>query len=180
MSALDFHQIMVGLIERNDNEMIRKSSLVFVIQRTKNVLSVLVSMSALVFSIAPVVLAQAELGQVATNSSDDAVWEVPADARAVENPIASSPEAEEEGAKLYGRYCSRCHGDIGKGDGMAVAFILPAPKDITTIEIQERMTDGEIFYKITEGKTPMPGMGKRLSEDERWKIVHFVRTLKVD
>ena len=171
---------MVGLIERDDNEMIRKSSLVFVIQKTRKVLSGLALISVLILGIAPVALTHTEPGQVATDSSDESVWEVPEDARAVENPLASSPEVEEEGARLYGRYCRRCHGDVGKGDGMAVAFILPAPKDITTIEVQARMTDGEIFYKISEGKTPMPGMGNRLSEDERWKIVHFVRTLKID
>ncbi len=40
------------------------------------------------------------------------------------------------------------------------------------------MTDGEIFYKISNGKKPMPPMNRKLSETERWQVVHHVRTLQ--
>ncbi len=140
----------------------------------------LITTTTLVFAAPSTGPAQTEPGQQPPAGEADAVWEAPEEARAVENPIAVSPEAEEEGSGLYRRYCRRCHGDIGKGDGMATAFIQPPPKDITTAEAQDRMSDGEIFYKITEGKKPMPAMGERLSEDERWKIVLFVRTLRAE
>ena len=68
---------MVGLIERDDNEMIRKSSLVFVIQRSRKVLSGLALISSLILGIAPVALTHTEPGQVATDSSDESGWEVP-------------------------------------------------------------------------------------------------------
>ena len=42
------------------------------------------------------------------------------------------------------------------------------------------MTDGEIFYKITVGKRPMRGMERKLSEDQRWSLVIFVRSLQGD
>jgi mono/diheme cytochrome c family protein len=40
------------------------------------------------------------------------------------------------------------------------------------------MTDGEIFWKITKGITGiMPSMEKRLTEEERWQVVNYIRTL---
>ena len=83
-----------------------------------------------------------------------------------------------EGLRLYEKNCLTCHGAKGKGDGPAVPFIEPSPMDISTPEAQSRMTDGEIFWKITEGRNPMPSFKKKLSENERWKLVHYVRSLK--
>ena len=104
-------------------------------------------------------------------------WEVSEEARAVENPVAASDDVVEEGGALFEKNCVMCHGETGKGDGPMTARI-PAPPDLTVAETQERMTDGEIFYKITVGKPPMRGMEDRLSEDERWMLVHFIRSLQ--
>ena len=40
-----------------------------------------------------------------------------------------------------------------------------------------QQTDGAIFWKLTEGKTPMPAWGETLSEEQRWSVVNYVRTL---
>ena len=106
------------------------------------------------------------------------VWVVPDEARAVENPVTLTDEALAAGEKAYGARCASCHGDTGKGDGKATRFIKPAPADFSTVEARDRMSDGEIFYKITEGKKPMPGMARTLSDEERWQVVHYVRTLQ--
>ena len=105
-------------------------------------------------------------------------WDVPEDAKAVESPFAADDEVITEGATLYQRNCRMCHGESGKGDGPATARIKPAPPDITTAEAQDRMSDGEMFYKITVGKRPMREFESKLSEDERWNVVHFLRTLR--
>jgi mono/diheme cytochrome c family protein len=96
----------------------------------------------------------------------------------VKNPVAVSDEVLGRGAQLFKKNCLMCHGEKGKGDGPATTYIKPAPADITPVERQESWTDGEIFWKITTGKNPMPSYGKKLSEEERWMIVHFTRTLK--
>lgn len=105
-------------------------------------------------------------------------WEIPEEAREVPNPVPQSDEALAAGERLYGARCASCHGDLGKGDGKATRFIKPAPADISTAEARDRMTDGEMFYKITEGRKPMPGMSRTLSEEERWQVVHYLRTLQ--
>ena len=106
------------------------------------------------------------------------VWEVPDGARVLENPVPLTDEALAAGEEAYGARCASCHGDTGKGDGKATRFIKPPPADISTTEARDRMTDGEMFYKITEGKKPMPGMARTLSDEERWQVVHFLRTLQ--
>jgi mono/diheme cytochrome c family protein len=38
------------------------------------------------------------------------------------------------------------------------------------------LTDGEIFYQISEGRKPMPSFKKKLSEAQRWQLVLLVRS----
>ena len=112
------------------------------------------------------------------DQQDQDGWDVPEDEKTVENPLPADDDAIANGATLYQRNCLMCHGETGKGDGPAAARIKPSPPDITTSEAQDRMTDGEMFYKITVGKRPMREFESKLSEDERWKVVHFLRTLR--
>jgi len=113
-----------------------------------------------------------------TKPEASSVWEVPAEAKAVQNPIEGTPETLAAGADLFKKHCLMCHGEIGKGDGPATKFMKPSPPDMTVAGTKARMTDGEIFYKISTGKRPMPPMNKKLSETERWQVVHHVRTLQ--
>jgi mono/diheme cytochrome c family protein len=39
------------------------------------------------------------------------------------------------------------------------------------------VTDGEIFYQISEGRKPMPAFRRKLSEEQRWELVLYVRSL---
>lgn len=118
------------------------------------------------------------LGGLAMAQDEATPWEVPPEASAVKNPIANSAEAVAAGEALYGKHCKMCHGDTGKGDGAATQFIKPAPPDMTTAAVRDSHTDGDIFYKITTGKRPMPAMQRKMSEEERWQVVLFVRTLQ--
>ena len=52
----------------------------------------------------------------------------------------------------------------------------PAPSDITDARHMNTVTDGEIFYQISEGRKPMPSFKKRLTEDQRWGLVLLVRS----
>ncbi len=107
-------------------------------------------------------------------------WEVPEEAKAKPNPLPSTSEVLAEGSDLYKKNCEMCHGATGKGDGPATQFVKPAPHDISTAAVQSKMADGGIFWKLTVGKKPMPPFGKKLSDNERWALVHYVRGLKVD
>ncbi len=78
---------------------------------------------------------------------------------------------------MYADKCAHCHGDTGKGDGQDAGKYDPAPTDFTDSKRMNEATDGELFYKISEGKKPMPVFKNKLSEDQRWELVLFLRSL---
>jgi hypothetical protein len=110
-------------------------------------------------------------------------WVAPKGERERANPVAVSPEALAKGRLLYQKHCVSCHGERGKGDGPAAGFGAVSPQDLTAPTLQSRLSDGEIFWKITNGRTQddeivMPALlGKVPAEADRWKLVLFVRSL---
>lgn len=109
-----------------------------------------------------------------------ATWDVPEEAQLEENPLESTPETVESGGLIYEKRCRLCHGAEGKGDGPMAARIREKPSDLTPADVRDRMTDGEIFYKISVGKPPMPSMEGTLTEGEIWTLVNYVRSLQAN
>lgn len=103
-------------------------------------------------------------------------WSVPAAEAQKKNPVAANESSLAAGRKIYLKTCASCHGKTGDADGPAVIElnIHPAKLSDPTVATQ---SDGTLFWKITTGKKPMPGYGKRLSETDRWNLVNYVRTL---
>ncbi|HMC86926.1 MAG TPA: cytochrome c [Chitinophagaceae bacterium] len=77
---------------------------------------------------------------------------------------------------LYITNCGPCHGDKGRGDGPAAPGLNPKPADHTSAAVQSE-TDGAIFWKLSEGRSPMPAYKKIFSEEQRWELVNYIRTL---
>ena len=78
--------------------------------------------------------------------------------------------------KLVETNCQSCHGS-GKGDGPAAAALPPTkPADWTSARVASE-TDGEIFWKISNGRGAMPPW-KHLPENDRWDLVDYIRTLQ--
>ena len=102
----------------------------------------------------------------------DPAWQVPDEASARSNPLATKPEAVAGGQKLFRRHCAECHGENGQGLKKAADFQLP---------IVQRQADGALFWKITNGN-PDRGMPSfsRLPELQRWQLVLYLRQLKPD
>ena len=109
-------------------------------------------------------------------------WELPADADKTKNPVTSSEESIAKGKELYLERtkgnCVFCHGETGAGNEANFPRLRRKPADLTNKERMSAMTDGEVFWKITKGITGiMPAGEKRLTEEERWHVVNYVRTL---
>ena len=104
-------------------------------------------------------------------------WVAPKSADAIVNPLKDDQSSIAEGKKLYGQLCGVCHGDKGKGDGIAAAGLNPKPADHTSEKVQIQ-TDGAIFWKLNTGRPPMAGYEKQLTDHQRWALVNFIRTLK--
>jgi mono/diheme cytochrome c family protein len=108
-------------------------------------------------------------------------WIAPARAARKLNPLAQDLSAAARGKSSFATACVPCHGLTGKGDGPAGAFLMRAgvrvhPRDLTDPVLWEE-PDGALFWKISEGKAPMPSFHETFTEDQLWEIVAFVRTL---
>jgi mono/diheme cytochrome c family protein len=104
-------------------------------------------------------------------------WEAPATFNELKNPFKGDAEAVKEGKKLFVAMCAVCHGDTGKGNGAASVALMPHPANFLSIEI-ENESDGSIFWKLTEGNPPMASYKTLLTDDQRWKLVAFIRNLE--
>lgn len=109
-------------------------------------------------------------------------WPAPAEAATLSNPAKNRPEMVKLGKELYEQRCLDCHGREGKGNGYMSTQLKRegqpiAPTNLTSQMVQAN-TDGELFWKITNGKSPMPASRVRFSDEERWAIVAYLRTLK--
>lgn len=100
------------------------------------------------------------------------------DAQQLENPVVPSPESVARGKALYLRYCRTCHGFDGRGQTDMIEFLSYPPSDLTDDEWRHGRSDGEIFAVIRDGTMDdMEAFGDRLSEEQLWHVVNYVRTL---
>ncbi len=64
----------------------------------------------------------------------------------------------------------------GRGDGHDASLYDPKPTDFTNAQQMSGVTDGELYYKLTEGRRPMPSFKKRLTDEQRWRMILLMRT----
>jgi len=95
---------------------------------------------------------------------------------AKKNPVPPTPEGLAEVRKLYGYNCAMCHGKTGDGKGDLAADMKLELRDWRDAASLEKVTDGELFWVISNGKGKMPGEGDRTKERVRWNFVNLVRS----
>jgi mono/diheme cytochrome c family protein len=103
-------------------------------------------------------------------------WVAPARAAKKANPVASDDQSLAAGKGLYSTQCLSCHGATGVGNGPAAKALEKNPGDLSQAKMWEQ-TDGEVFWKITNGKKPMPSFETLTTEEQRWQIINYMRTL---
>ena len=103
-------------------------------------------------------------------------WIAPAAEARKKNPVAVSESSLAMGQKIYVKRCLACHGKTGNGDGPNAADLGIHPAKLSDPVIRQE-TDGELFWKITVGKKPMPNYGTRLSLTDRWNVINYLRSL---
>jgi mono/diheme cytochrome c family protein len=104
-------------------------------------------------------------------------WHVPAAARKLKNPVPPTQDAVDNGMFNYMNHCKNCHGENGDGNGPRAANLSVKPTNFTDANLMGEHTDGELFYQITHGRSPMPPFQGKLTDTERWELVDYIRSL---
>jgi mono/diheme cytochrome c family protein len=99
-------------------------------------------------------------------------WVVPEDKKGKLSTFQFDDNSRKAGEKLFNVNCMSCHGTPGKGNFLK---LVPPPGDPATDKIQHN-TDGEIFFKVTEGRGQMPSFKSVLTPAEIWNIISYLRS----
>lgn len=117
------------------------------------------------------------------NLLTDEGWALPDEYAQLTNPLDSSQANLSAGEKLYQSNCKSCHGELGKGDGIAGTSLNPPPPDFTGKDRQAKLTDSYYFWRISEGgnfepfNSAMPGWKAIFTEQELWQMIIYLRSL---
>ena len=103
-------------------------------------------------------------------------WVAPKEAIDIKNPLSGNTEILPYARVIYTTYCGPCHGSKGKGDGVAAAGLAKKPADHSSDYVQQQ-TDGALFWMISTGRNPMPTYKALLTDNQRWELVNYIRTL---
>jgi mono/diheme cytochrome c family protein len=103
-------------------------------------------------------------------------WVAPKEADNLKNPLVANSSMLAIARALYVTNCGPCHGEKGRGDGPAAPGLNPRPADHTSAAVQNE-TDGSLFWKLSEGRNPMPSYKKIFTDEQRWELVTYIRSL---
>lgn len=106
-------------------------------------------------------------------------WIAPVEAKALVNPIAKDTKSVATGNKIYQQLCWTCHGKTGVGDGPSARSLRVKPLGFQS-ELFQNQTDGEIFWKLSEGKGEMASYKNAYNETMRWSLINYLRTLNTE
>jgi len=103
-------------------------------------------------------------------------WVVPAKYKKMSNPEDASSENISIGKNLYSKHCKSCHGKEGYGDGPKAEEVEGDLGDFSSNKFKAQ-SDGALFYKSYIGRNDMPNYEKKMSEEDAWLVVHYLRSL---
>jgi mono/diheme cytochrome c family protein len=93
-------------------------------------------------------------------------------------PVAVTPALLRRGQERYGIYCTPCHGQTGRGDGMVVQRGYRRPPSFHIDRLRNEKT-GYFFDVITSGFGAMPDYAAQVPVADRWAIVAYLRALQL-
>ena len=99
-------------------------------------------------------------------------WTVPAEDHNVTCSKPFTKTTARDGKDLFNTKCKSCHGGAGENASLPLN---PEPGDVAADKFSKQ-TDGDLFYKLTNGKGGMPGFASQMSEEERWNVISYIRT----
>jgi hypothetical protein len=92
------------------------------------------------------------------------------------NPLMPTKKVLELGKQKFLTFCSPCHGNFAQGDSR-LRGQFPNPPMLQSVKVRN-WPDGNIYHVITEGQNIMPSYAAQIQRDDRWAIIHYIRTLQ--
>ncbi|MGR9101441.1 MAG: c-type cytochrome, partial [Gammaproteobacteria bacterium] len=102
-------------------------------------------------------------------------WEAPQEEALRTNPVESTAQSIKQGRKLYIKNCYACHGVHARGDGSMAKSLVPQPTNLR--KMSGKHADGELAWKIANGRGAMPGWKDVYSENQIWDMVNYIQSL---
>ncbi|HYF48417.1 MAG TPA: cytochrome c [Planctomycetota bacterium] len=94
------------------------------------------------------------------------------------NPLSATREILNTGRERYNMSCALCHGRDGYGEGIIVQRGFVKPPSFHEERLR-KAPDGHYFSVMTHGFGAMYPQVERLSVQDRWAVVHYVRALQL-
>lgn len=106
-----------------------------------------------------------------------------ATAEILDNPFPITADGLERGKELYEIFCGICHGTKGDGNGYLVSeensnAVYPAQPAILLNDEFSAASNGRYYHAIMYGKNVMGGYADKMSYEERWQVIHWIRALQ--
>jgi mono/diheme cytochrome c family protein len=109
-------------------------------------------------------------------------------AEIIDNPFPITADGLERGKELYDIMCGICHGEKGGGNGYLVREPDPANGDAGGVypvipanfllDEHVNSSNGRYYHAIMYGKNVMGAYKDKLSFEERWQVIHYIRSLQ--
>ena len=93
-------------------------------------------------------------------------------------PFPVTRQDVERGRERFNIYCSPCHGRVGDGQGMIVQRGFSAPPSYHIDRLRKARV-GHFFDVITNGYGKMYSYASRVTPEDRWRIVAYIRALQL-
>ena len=118
---------------------------------------------------------------VAEGTGYKSYWQYKAaQAVAVSGVVSNTPQAVQEGMKIFNANCQACHGIKGDGNGPAAASLIPKPWNFTSGKWIQKYgtTDKDIYKRIAQGvpHTAMPEWATVLKPNQIWQVLYYIKT----
>lgn len=111
------------------------------------------------------------------NAAKDVV--VPLEAKNIKNPFPATDANIQTGKRIYLQQCALCHAADGRAETRLGLAMYPPAMDLNSPHVQ-RWSDAELLWITQNGVrlTGMPAWKTIVSEEDTWKVVDFIRTLR--
>ncbi len=93
-------------------------------------------------------------------------------------PIPIAKADIERGQERFNIYCAPCHGRVGDGNGMVVLRGYRQAASFYSDKLM-RAPVGHFFDVISNGFGAMPSYASRITPDDRWRVIAYVRALQL-